>query len=116
MKNLARYLKLFSDETRLRCLHLIMENKSLCVCEITYALKLSQPKISRHLTLLRNYELISDERKGKWVYYTINSQLETHQKKLLDSIISVQKSTPQAQSDQKRLKTMKGRPDVLNCD
>ena len=115
MKSLALYLKLFSDETRLRCLYLIKENKSLCVCELTYALALSQPKISRHLTLLRAHDVISDVRKGKWVYYSINTALVEPQKHLLDAIFQELKVTPQSKIDQKRLKTMQNRPNALNC-
>ncbi|MGC8733368.1 MAG: ArsR/SmtB family transcription factor, partial [Halothiobacillaceae bacterium] len=38
-----------SDPTRLRCLAMLHAQGELCVCELTRALGLSQPKISRHL-------------------------------------------------------------------
>ncbi len=41
--------QLLSDPTRLRCLLLMQVEGELCVCELTHALDLSQPKISRHL-------------------------------------------------------------------
>jgi ArsR family transcriptional regulator len=41
------------------------------------ALELSQPKISRHLALLREAELLETERRGQWVFYRLSSQLES---------------------------------------
>ena len=69
------YFKCLSDETRLRCMLLLHREGELCVCELTHALALSQPKISRHLAQLRQYGLLSDSRKGQWVYYKINPAL-----------------------------------------
>ena len=115
MKSIAQFIKLFSDETRLRCITLILQNKNICVCELTHALELSQPKISRHLSTLRNSGLISDKRIGKWVYYSINSDLESEKLQLLKNIYSVLKGSKQAQLDQNKLKSMKNRPNELNC-
>ncbi|MCW9013129.1 MAG: metalloregulator ArsR/SmtB family transcription factor [Gammaproteobacteria bacterium] len=65
-----------SNEIRLRCLMLLQLQGELCVCELTHALDLSQPMISRHLALLRNNGLVSDRRAGQWIYYRINPDLE----------------------------------------
>ena len=115
MKTAAQYLKLYADETRLRCLNLIYHNQSLCVCELTYALQLSQPKISRHLTPLRNMGLITDDRQGKWVYYSINNALKPEQKSIITAIMTATKNSNQAQADQKRLQNMQNRPESLQC-
>lgn len=47
----------------------------LCVCELTQTLSLSQPKISRHLAQLREYEIVGTRREGQWMYYRINPEL-----------------------------------------
>jgi ArsR family transcriptional regulator len=47
------FFKMLADSTRLRCLLLMQAEGELCVCELTHALNLSQPKISRHLAHLR---------------------------------------------------------------
>ncbi|WP_219013294.1 ArsR family transcriptional regulator, partial [Shewanella algae] len=44
---LTIFFKALADETRLRSLLLILQQGELCVCELTEALALSQPKISR---------------------------------------------------------------------
>lgn len=69
--------KAISDETRLKCLLLIVHEQELCVCEITTALAEIQPKISRHLAQLRQSEILIDRRSSQWVYYRINPQLPT---------------------------------------
>lgn len=77
MKNIPpeNYFKSLSDETRLRCVMLLHKEGALCVCELTAALELSQPKISRHLAQLRQSGLLIDSRIGQWVYYKINPAL-----------------------------------------
>ena len=69
------YFKLLADETRLCCVVLIHQQGSLCVCELTEVLQLSQPKISRHLAILRQAGLLVTERKGQWIYYQLSPNL-----------------------------------------
>lgn len=71
----ADFFKSLSDPTRLDILKIILARQNVCVCEITEILQLSQPKISRHLALLRNLSILLDERKGQWVYYRLNPDL-----------------------------------------
>ena len=76
---------LLSDETRLRCLVLLQKEQELCVCEIGQIIESMQPKISRHLALMRNSGLVSDERRGQWVYYSLNPSLPDWAKKIIES-------------------------------
>lgn len=69
------FFALLSDQTRLRCLSLLYVKGELCVCELSYALEMLQPKISRHLSLLKNAELIVDRRAGTWIYYKLHPEL-----------------------------------------
>lgn len=69
------YFKLLADETRLCSLLLLAQHGTLCVCEFTYVLALSQPKISRHLALLRQAGLVNTQRQGQWIYYQLSDSL-----------------------------------------
>ena len=71
----TQFFKCLADETRLRCLVLLQRRGELCVCELTQALQMSQPKISRHLALLRTCRLLQDRRQGAWVYYRLHPAL-----------------------------------------
>jgi ArsR family transcriptional regulator, arsenate/arsenite/antimonite-responsive transcriptional repressor len=64
----ATILKALSDETRLRIFLLL--KYELCVCQIQVALAMSQTKVSRHLTVLRNAGLVAARRDGLWMYYS----------------------------------------------
>lgn len=56
--------KNLSDETRLNIILLLRESGELCVCELCDTLNESQPKISRHLAMLRESGLLLDRRAG----------------------------------------------------
>ncbi|WP_343550877.1 metalloregulator ArsR/SmtB family transcription factor [Pantoea sp.] len=67
--------KNLSDETRLTLVLLLKEKGELCVCELTQVLKLPQPKISRHLAMLRSSGLLIDRRDGKWIHYRLSPHI-----------------------------------------
>jgi ArsR family transcriptional regulator len=71
MKDLLNVFKALSDETRLRILKLL-EHGELCVCDIVAALNTIQPKVSFHLSTLKEAGLIRDRKQGKWIHYCID--------------------------------------------
>lgn len=72
MRKLEDIFKALGDGTRLRIMSILL-NQELCVCEIVEALKLPQPRISRHLGILKDAGLVTDRREGQMVYYHLNS-------------------------------------------
>ena len=60
--------KALADSTRLRILGLLLTGE-VCVCHINEALKIPQPKASRHLAYLRKAGLVETRRDGLWVHY-----------------------------------------------
>ena len=64
-----------SDLTRLRILMLLLPHGERCVCDLTLALDLPQPKISRHLAVLRETGLLLDRRAGLWIHYRLHPDL-----------------------------------------
>lgn len=67
--------KSLADDTRVRIALLLTSQGELCVCELTESLQESQPKISRHLAVLRTSGLVLDRRQGQWVYYRLHPEL-----------------------------------------
>ena len=43
-----------------------------CVCDLTEALKTGQSRLSFHLRVLKDAELVSDRPEGRWIYYSLN--------------------------------------------
>ena len=67
-------MKLLADDTRLTSIVAIMAGPR-CVCDLMELLNLSQPKVSRHLAILREANLVETERRGQWVYYSLAAHL-----------------------------------------
>ncbi|MFI8417114.1 metalloregulator ArsR/SmtB family transcription factor [Serratia sp. NPDC078593] len=67
--------KCLSDETRLTLVLLLKETTELCVCELCETLGLPQPKISRHLAMLREHGILLDRRAGKWIHYRLSHNM-----------------------------------------
>lgn len=90
MNKLINTFKLLSDESRLRILILLYQEE-LCVCEISGILNVPQPRISQHLSKLRDMNIVQDERKEKFVYYSLikeNKILTELLKNIVDDIDS----------------------------
>ncbi len=64
-----------ADATRRRILVLLLKHGELCVCDLFGVLRLAQPKVSRHLAVLRESELLVSRKKGTWVYYRLNPEM-----------------------------------------
>lgn len=100
--------KALADDTRTRIALLVAREGELCVCELTAALDLSQPKISRHLAQLRHAGLLSDRRQGQWVYYRLHPQLPSWVSTLVEQALAANGEWLAA--DVQRLTAMADRP------
>lgn len=69
----AQVLKLLGDKTRLTIVG-ILKQRECCVCELLEVFEMSQPSISQHLRKLKDAGLVKEERRGQWVYYSIQAQ------------------------------------------
>ncbi|MDF2556256.1 MAG: hypothetical protein K0R71_84 [Bacillales bacterium] len=101
MNELINIFKLLSDETRLRIIVLLYQ-QDLCVCELSGILDVPQPKISKNLSKLRDMNLVQDERKEKFVFYTLKKENDV----LIQIITDITKELfayPQLVIDQNRL-------------
>lgn len=107
--------RLLSDPTRLRSVVLLRAERSLCVCELTHALELSQPKISRHLAMLREAGLVTDERRGQWVHYRLSDDLPQWALEIIDAAVDGQRASGLESADSVRLQGMSGRPSGEIC-
>lgn len=70
MDQYTTLFKALSDETRFK-IAVLLSGGELCVCNIEEALGLSQAKVSRHLSVLRNAKVVGCRRQGQWIYYSL---------------------------------------------
>jgi len=103
--------KALADQTRLRCLVLLSGEGNLCVCELCYATGLSQPKISRHLALLRAQGIVVDHRQGQWVFYQIRPDLPQWMQEVLQVTSEGLCKQDLFANDRTRLTEMQSRPE-----
>ena len=69
----VKLLSAMSDPTRLRIIEMLSGTcDSICVCDITTQFDLGQPTISHHLKVLRDAGLVTWEKRGLWVYYSLD--------------------------------------------
>lgn len=66
--------KALNDETRRQILELLQKN-DMSAGEIADQFKISKPSISHHLELLKNADLITQEKKGQFIIYSINTSV-----------------------------------------
>jgi len=80
-EELSRLLKTLADETRLKIMKLMMQDRQ-CTQGLAVELGLAEPTVSRHLKLLRESDLISSEKEGNYIYYTLRLEkiAELHMK------------------------------------
>jgi ArsR family transcriptional regulator, arsenate/arsenite/antimonite-responsive transcriptional repressor len=67
----ARF-KALSDPLRLRILDRLRGGER-CVCELTDALDAGQSLLSFHLKTLKDADLVTDRRDGRWMHYALNA-------------------------------------------
>ena len=71
---LQQTLKALSDPIRREILNLLKKGR-MPAGEITAHFSVSAPAISRHLSVLKEADLIRDTRKGKFIFYEINTSV-----------------------------------------
>lgn len=91
-------LKLLADSTRVRILSLL-EREELSVAELQEVLDMGQSRISSHLGLLRQGELVHDRREGKKTFYTINTDFDAVGLSLLRAACRAVAATDQITDD-----------------
>ncbi|HKL78686.1 MAG TPA: metalloregulator ArsR/SmtB family transcription factor [Gammaproteobacteria bacterium] len=111
----AAFFRALGDETRLRCLALLHAEGELCVCELTYALDLAQPKISRHLGQLRNAGVVESHRHGTWMHYRLHPELPAWAAAVIaDWLAGCAEASP-FKEDRQALHAMPDRPENACC-
>ena len=67
----VEFCKALADSTRQRILEMLMEQE-MCVGDIVAVFDMSQPTISHHLNVLKQFGLVASRKDGKQVYYSTN--------------------------------------------
>mgnify|MGYP002861766933 CR=1 FL=1 len=90
---------------------LIQSEGEACVCELTFALQESQPKISRHLALMRDMGIVESRREGTWMHYRISPSLPEWSKEIIGQVHARVTALSPYREDKKQLTQMGNRPE-----
>jgi DNA-binding transcriptional ArsR family regulator len=70
MRNVTKRMDALSDDNRLRLL-MALRHGERCVCQLTALLELAPSTVSKHLSILRDADLLEARKDGRWVYYRL---------------------------------------------
>ena len=102
-------LDVIADPTRRLMLALLAVEPEICVCEFVAALREVQPKVSRHLALLRDAGWLTARREGTWMHYRLR-ELPDWARTLVDALVAGGVPAAELRGAQARLQSYAGRP------
>lgn len=70
ISKMSKVFQALQSKSRLKIL-MILSKKSMCVCEMVYALGMSQSAISHSLRVLNYLELVRMDKRGKYTIYSL---------------------------------------------
>ena len=96
----------FCHRMRVRILHLLAQGE-MCVCSIVEIVQAPQPKVSRHLGVLKKAKLVTVRREGQWIHYSLAPVQSTFHQKLLECAANCVHEVTEIRDDDRRLAAMK---------
>jgi ArsR family transcriptional regulator len=112
IENATLVFSALADPIRLRSLAHIVQEGELCVCELIAALDLPQPKISRHLAVMRDAGLLRDRRDARWVLYGLAPENPEWVQQAVAAAVAAVENDPQHRKDRKRFKSASRPPRI----
>ncbi|HZL13850.1 MAG TPA: metalloregulator ArsR/SmtB family transcription factor [Verrucomicrobiae bacterium] len=108
MSSTLKSLRALSDPTRLRIVALL-ERDELSVAELQEITRLGQSRISTHLGLLQDSQLVQSRREGKRTFYKLNENAGATTREFIQLAIRGAKELPENSGDQINLKRVLAR-------
>ncbi len=91
----AKIFKAFCDEKRLEILTHLREAEH-CATELSDKLNIGNSTLSHHMKILYDSGIVNMRKEGTFVYYSISEEGSEQARKVLDTIMKVNKDTPDA--------------------
>jgi ArsR family transcriptional regulator, arsenate/arsenite/antimonite-responsive transcriptional repressor len=78
LETYERKFKALADKNRLQILNILTTKGEVCVCDLAPEIGMPQPKLSYHLKMLLDANIIQREKRGTWNFYRINNEEINH--------------------------------------
>lgn len=86
----------------------MLQAREMCVCELSQALGITQPSVSRHMRILKEAELVSSRREASWIHYLWNpSPSNPYARALLSQLRVWLEEDPEVRGAVERASTLK---------
>ncbi len=107
MEQATHFFHALSNEIRLRIVLLLAAEPQLSVCQLVRILDLPQPKVSRHLAVLRDAGVVTVDRRAQWICYSLEQALEPWQREVVEATRKTVCDSEQYVEDQRRLEKVR---------
>lgn len=91
-----------ADRSRLRILHLILQEGEMSITDLERVLDFTQSKTSRHLQYLKNSGILSVRKFNQWSFYTIKDEVMD----LIRLILQFVEKDPELQQDRQTFRVL----------
>ncbi len=92
-RDIRRMTKVLSSEVRVRILQLL-KGRALCVNALASRLDVTQGAVSQHLRIMRDADLVIDEKRGSFVHYRLNKGTLSAWQEALGRLLDSSNSPP----------------------
>ena len=94
MDNYLRLISALNDPTRILLLKFLQKHGMSCVCELQHSFDMGQPRLSRHLKILKEAGILEVDRDGTMAFYSISPATRMAEE-LLETVDHVSVSLPE---------------------
>jgi ArsR family transcriptional regulator, arsenate/arsenite/antimonite-responsive transcriptional repressor len=103
MREVLAITNALADESRIRAL-IALTRGPLCVCQIAELLQLAPSTVSKHLSILRQGGLVTAQKKGRWIFYSLPEEPEASARRAIEWLRDALKTDARIREDAVRLK------------
>ena len=84
-----RMLQALAEPTRLAILRQLARQGQVCACDFTSCCQVGQPTVSHHLKVLREAGLVTGERRGSWIWYSLRPEATARLSQVIGGLVAV---------------------------
>ncbi len=103
LRSAAQLMNVLADPARLRILNLLRAKAELCSCDIGPITGYIPSKISRHLSVLKQVDLLQERREGTFIHYRLIRTTDPVVKRVLGTVDLLARTDLQLQADRESL-------------
>ena len=106
----VRLLQAIADPVRLSIVRQLAADGDVCACDLTCCGQVAQPTVSHHLRVLREAGVVTSERRGTWIHYTLVPEAVARLRTLALSLEPDGESRAAAEVAGRRLRVLQNAP------